>query len=66
MEISSKVGKKKLSFEQWMKIAGILVSLVVFAAIFTMPTPVQMTVQAKSSLAVFGMVFVTTAIFKMT
>ena len=58
MEISSKVGKKKLSFEQWMKIAGILVSLVVFAAIFTMPTPVQMTVQAKSSLAVFGMVFV--------
>ncbi|MBE6023712.1 MAG: DASS family sodium-coupled anion symporter [Cellulosilyticum sp.] len=58
MEISSKSVKKKLSFEQWMKIAGIAVSLLVFAGIFTMPTPVQMTVQAKSSLAVFGMVFV--------
>lgn len=50
--------KKKLTFEQWMKIAGIAVSLLIFALIFTMPTPVKLTLQGKASLAVFGMVFV--------
>ena len=52
------MGKKKLTFEQWMKIAGIAVSLLIFALIFTMPTPVKLTLQGKASLAVFGMVFV--------
>ncbi len=58
MGVSSGTANKKLTFEQWMKIAGIAVSLFIFAAIYTMPTPVQMTVQGKSALAVFGMVFV--------
>ena len=52
------MGKKNLTFEQWMKIAGIAVSLLIFAIIYTMPTPVKLTMQGKSSLAVFGMVFV--------
>ena len=52
------MGKKKLTFEQWMKIAGIAVSLLIFALIYTMPTPVKLTMQGKASLAVFGMVFV--------
>ncbi len=52
------VSAKKLSFEQWMKIAGILVSLLIFALIYTMPTPVQLPGQGKAALAVFGMVFV--------
>jgi len=49
---------KKLDFNAWMKIAGILVSLIVFAILFTMPTPVLLTAHAKYVLAVFGMVFV--------
>ncbi|MBQ4265296.1 MAG: anion permease, partial [Clostridia bacterium] len=52
------VQKKKLAFEQWMKIAGLAVALLVFAAIYTMPTPVALTLQGKSALAIFGMVFV--------
>ena len=52
------MGKKNLTFEQWMKIAGIAISLLIFAILYTMPTPVKLTVQGKSSLAVFGMVFV--------
>ena len=52
------VQKKKLTFEQWMKIAGLAVALLVFAAIYTMPTPVALTLQGKSALAIFGMVFV--------
>ena len=52
------MGKKNLTFEQWMKIAGIAVSLLIFAILYTMPTPVKLTMQGKSSLAVFGMVFV--------
>ena len=58
MGVSSEAKKNNLTFEQWMKIAGIAVSLFVFALIFTMPTPVKLTLQGKSSLAVFGMVFV--------
>ncbi len=58
MGVSSQAQKKKLTFEQWMKIAGIAVSLLIFAAIYTMPTPVQLTMQGKSALAIFGMVFV--------
>ncbi len=58
MGVSSQAKKKNLTFEQWMKIAGIAVSLLIFAIIYTMPTPVQLTMQGKSSLAVFGMVFV--------
>jgi len=60
MEVSSGLKKKKmkLSFEEWMKIMGIAVALIVFALIFTMDTPVQMTLQGQASLAVFGMVFV--------
>ena len=54
----SSTQKKKLAFEQWMKIAGLAVALLVFAAIFTMPTPVALTLQGKSALAIFGMVFV--------
>ena len=54
----SSTQKKKLAFEQWMKIAGIAVALLVFAAIFTMPTPAALTLQGKSALAIFGMVFV--------
>jgi anion transporter len=50
--------KKESAFEQWMKITGILIALIVFAAIYTMPTPVAMTIQTKASMAVFFMVFV--------
>ena len=50
--------KKKFDLEKWMKIAGIFVSLLVFAILYTMPTPVQMTGQGQAVLAVFGMVFV--------
>jgi anion transporter len=50
--------KKDSTFEKWMKITGILIALVIFAAIYTMPTPIAMTVQTKSSMAVFFMVFV--------
>lgn len=49
---------KKLSFNDWMKIAGILVALVVFAAIYTMPTPAALTLQGKTVMAVFFMAFV--------
>lgn len=49
---------KKISFNDWMKIAGILVALVVFAALYTMPTPAALTLQGKTVLAVFGMAFV--------
>ena len=52
------VQKKKLALEQWMKIAGIAVDLLVFAANYTMPPPVALTLQGKSALAIFGMVFV--------
>ena len=58
MGVSSNAKNKNLTFEQWMKIAGIAVSLLIFAILYTMPTPVKLTVQGKSSLAVFGMVFV--------
>lgn len=60
MEVSSGMGKemKKITFDRWMKITGITIALLVFALIYTMDTPVQMTLQGKSSLAVFGMVFV--------
>ncbi|MBS1484933.1 MAG: anion transporter, partial [Clostridium sp.] len=60
MEVSSGVKKEKrrLSFEEWMKIMGIAVALLVFALIYTMDTPIQMTLQGKASLSVFGMVFV--------
>lgn len=58
MGVSSGTSKKGLTFEHWMKIAGIAVSLVIFAAIYTMPTPVQMTLQGKAFLACFGMAFV--------
>lgn len=60
MTVSSGVGKrtKKISFDKGMKITGITIALLVFALIYTMETPVQMTLQGKSSLAVFGMVFV--------
>lgn len=58
MGVSSGTSKKRLTLEQWMKIAGIAVSLLIFAAIYTMPTPIQMTMQGKASLAVFGMAFV--------
>ena len=58
MGVSSEAKKKSLTFEQWMKIAGIAVSLLIFAILYTMPTPVKLTMQGKSSLAVFGMVFV--------
>lgn len=50
--------ERKLSFEEWMKIAGIAVALLVFAILYTMPTPVAMTGQGKAALAVFSMVFV--------
>ena len=49
---------KKISFNDWMKIAGILVSLVIFAALYTMPTPTALTLQGKTVLAVFFMAFV--------
>lgn len=49
---------KKLSFNDWMKIAGILVALVIFAAIYTMPTPAALTLQGKTVMAVFFMAFV--------
>lgn len=49
---------KKLTFENWMKIAGIFVSLLVFALLYTMKTPVQMTMQGKAALSCFAMVFV--------
>jgi anion transporter len=52
------VKKKDSALEKWMKISGIAVALIVFAAIYTMPTPVEMTMQTKASLAVFFMVFV--------
>lgn len=60
MEVSSGMGNKvkKITFDRWMKITGITISLLAFALIYTMDTPVQMTLQGKSSLAVFGMVFV--------
>ncbi len=58
MGVSSNAKNKNLTFEQWMKIAGIAVSLLIFAILYTMPTPVKLTMQGKSSLAVFGMVFV--------
>lgn len=44
--------------EKWMKITGLAFALIVFAAIYTMPTPVLMTMQAKASLAVFSMAFI--------
>lgn len=47
-----------LSFEQWMKITGITIALIVFALLYTMPTPIQMTIQGKATIAVFAMVFV--------
>lgn len=56
MGVSSK--GEKITFESWMKITGIFVSLLVFALLYTMNTPVQMTMQGKASLACFGMVFV--------
>lgn len=49
---------KKISFNDWMKIAGILVALIVFAAIYTMPTPAALTLQGKTVMAVFFMAFV--------
>jgi anion transporter len=55
LEISK---KKDSDFEKWMKITGILIALVVFAAIYTMPTPMAMTIQTKASMAVFFMAFV--------
>lgn len=50
--------KKNSNFEKWMKITGIFIALLVFAILYNMSTPVKMTVQGKSALAVFGMVFV--------
>jgi len=50
--------KKDSVLEKWMKVTGILIALVIFAAIYTMPTPVAMTIQTKASMAVFFMVFV--------
>ena len=57
-QVKAKKTKKKFDFEKWMKITGIFVSLLVFALLYTMPTPVHMTMQGKSALAIFGMVFV--------
>ena len=48
----------RISFEGWMKIAGIGAALLVFAILYTMPTPTAMTGQGKSALAVFAMVFI--------
>lgn len=48
MGVSSK--GEKITFESWMKITGIFVSLLVFALLYTMNTPVQMTMQGKASL----------------
>lgn len=50
--------KEKLSFEQWMKVFGITVSLIVFAVLYTMPRPIGLTGQGQAVLAVFGAVFV--------
>lgn len=60
MQISTELsgGGTKPGLEKWMKIAGITVALVVFALIYTMPTPIQMTVQGKAALAVFSMAFI--------
>lgn len=46
------------TFEKWMKITGVTIALIIFAIIFTMDTPIRMTMQGKASLAVFCMAFV--------
>ncbi|MGE5607531.1 MAG: anion permease, partial [Bacteroidota bacterium] len=46
------------TFEKWMKITGVTVAFIIFAIIFTMGTPIKMTMQGKASLAVFCMAFV--------
>ena len=46
-------GKEKTNFEKWLSYLGVPIAAIVFALLFTMRTPTELTLQGKSAIAVF-------------